>query len=222
MVKIDSSIGSKSFASSDTRQFTVPDESRQLSPEDLLRAAEEEEAQQPFKTGHEAWEYRQQRVAEANQANAVHAQKNRSMIEILVGIGRAFKDVPVESEEGTVTYRVRTLKAKERLSIAHSTSGKTITSIEAALIIRTATLAHAVSHIDGHDLSYILNCSRHTEEDQVKYKESFIDELDENLAQLLFVEFENLTKENAKRFSPTDPKAGKELAEAFKKSGGRT
>ena len=199
MPEIRSDIGARSFSTGN--KFTVGDESAEEAPQQRIRPEDLSAA-------------RKQKIEQMSRPS----ENAKRRVEMLLGIGRAHKDVVVDDGDNQVTYSIRTLKGVENkhLTNAYTNMAKTANAAE-IYDIRALALSFCVYAIDGNDIDLTLGCSG----SEVRYdiRQEFFNELDEAVAIFLYKEFEALTAENKQKFGLTSDKAVKEVAQDIKKSG---
>ena len=247
MGEINSPLGKTEFKAR-SRHFTVPDESGDQTVQQPIPAQPAQQPQQtqtkeysfssteavapPTPQGSQqyasekvSWEEaqnRRQRWIESQQQRAANQATPKSRIEMLVGIGRSTIDVPVQDANGTSVFTISTLKTKERKHVSRARDNMfRLKTQESVMEVKTITLAYAISAIDGIPLDSLINSElqRVGEEDRFYMREAFADELDDNVTNLLFENFENMDRENQEKYSVRSEEDVKEVAEAMSKSG---
>lgn len=224
MVKFNSSLGTQTFESTeDPRSFLVDDMSGaeeappQRPRQQQRRPQFQEVASTRDMSADEVMALRNQRIAEARGISA----ESRQRLEILLGIGRATKNVTVEAETGTVTYSLRTLKGREQKHVVSlAEQADKLKTVEATFPIRNTTLAYALYAVDNIDLDLYLGTTGSPMEDRLATRLAFIEEMDDHLIRYLYDQHQELVKENLVRFQ--SPEDVKEVAEQIKKSGGES
>ena len=229
MVTINSRLGSQQLESTGTRTFRVDDMSDggMASPEARLQAhyaqqqAQGQQQPQPAPLppqpmgADEVMELRRQRMSEAQGINP----EARQRLNLLLGIGRATKNVTIEAEAGTVTYSLRTLKGYEQKHvISLAEQADKIKSVEATFPVRDTTLAYALYAVDNIDPDLLLGATGLPIKERLAARLSFIEELDDHVLRYLFDQHQMMVKENLIRFQ--SPEDVKEVAEQIKKSSG--
>jgi hypothetical protein len=231
MPKIVSSIGSREFpAGPGMRKFTVEDPTMSDddfdNPSGRLRRHQQQEAQPKGPaledyTREEIMDARRRKMDEINRVS----EPARQRTEILIGIGRATKNIEVVSGNESVTFSIRTLKGREIKQLMRyvgslSSTGSNITTSEASIVARDIILAWSIYAIDGVNFDLFLNISNQANEDEIlSDKLEFIENLDESLIGHIYSEYGILTKNNASRFSIKDEADAKEVSESIHKSG---
>ena len=227
MGEIDSEIGGRRFQSSGPqRHMTVPDESGYNeeyynTPETRLAAAQRAaegvspQRQPQGLTAEQMFEARQQREANLNRASG-HAKRR---VELLVGIGRATRDVTINDKNESLTLSLRTLKSKEvreLLRLAQELAGNKDPDVIYA--VRERTLAFSLYAIDGIAVDTVLGTDGLSLNEIIYHRCSFLNELDENMMNYIYSEYQALTNDNAKRFGVVTAEDAKEVAAEVKKS----
>lgn len=223
MGMINSPIGKQQFESG--RSFVVEDLSQDggpgfNSPEARMQAhlAQQQQAQpepQPQMSVDELTEMRRRKIAEAHGIT----NEARQRLEIVLGFGRAIKNVTIEAENGTVTYSLRTLKGWEQKRIvALAEQADKAQTIEATYPIRNTTVAFALYAVDNIDIDLLLGATALSREEKIAARLGFVEELDDQVTRYLFEQHQVLVRENSLRFQT--PEDVKEVAEQIKKSSG--
>jgi len=231
MSKILSDIGSREFdGSAGVRKFTVEDPTMSDddfdNPSGRLKRHRQAETQQRTPsiadyTQDEIIEARRRKMDEMNRIS----EPARQRIEVLIGIGRATKNVEIASENESVIFSIRTLKGREIKKLMRyvgslSSTESNITTAEASIAARDIILAWSIYAIDGVNFDLFLNISNQANEDEkLSDKLVFIENLDESVIAHLYSEYGVLTKNNASRFSVKDEADAKEVSESIHKSG---
>jgi hypothetical protein len=200
----------RNFVTSGGKRFELPEGARQISPGEF----------------HETRSRMQQMAEQPKQAQL---QEAKTRVEIITGIGRKTKDVPVDMGNGQVTtFSIRTLKGKEHFALAEVIEGsKTIRThdgemmmtITSAYDIRIETLKHALYAIDGVDINVVLGVSARPLEEQLAAREDLLHDMDDAFTKKLYKTYEELLQDIADKFGVKNEKDAKELAEAINKSG---
>lgn len=201
MGNIRSSLGNTNFEGG-ARTFTVNDSSDQ----EFVPV-----------TPDEAAALRQRMIYNSQEQQRSSDSSAKKRLEILLGIGRAVREVPLESFNGHVVFTIRTLKGREQRYIANlaesSDKNKPITELFG---IRDQTLAYSVISIDGINIDDVLNITDLNDKDKNAAKLAFVSELDDSISGQLYKEFQQLVVEN--RIDLKTDTAVKEVAEQIKKS----
>ena len=168
---------------------------------------------------------RRQAAMEAQeQSELQQTQEARTRVEIITGLGRKTRDVPVDG----AVFTLRTLKffertmvsevveSAERVPMGNGKFGFAPTSLAA---IRKETLAHCLQLIDGKDVNVILGTSQYDYGVQLDNKRGLVAEMDGHLIEHLFTEFEKLSAETADGYAPRNAKEAEEVVDAVRKSG---
>lgn len=178
--------------------------------------------QQPMQHGsyEEAMAYRQQYMQQMREQERNEVKDTRSHIEVLLGIGRKTVDVPVESEMGSTTFTLKTLKSRERKQVAAAMDDFISRSTHENLHkVRDITLCFAIAGIEGRSFDSILGTTNMQEKDAFAIKYSFVSELEDNISSYLYGKFEQLDADSRSKYSLKTEKDVKEVAEAISKSG---
>lgn len=226
MGKIESDIGGRSFEGGGQRTFTVSDET-ELSDAELKQmiaerhAARAAYAQQQTSIPEGAVEHtpeefnamRRNKVAQDKVAPSAVKQR----IEMLTGIGRMTKNVPVDTGDEVITFTLKTLKTKEQKLLAKK-STEIANSGDASQIfdIRSLALAFSIDKIDGVDIDDVLGITG--AQDIFNARFMFINELDEVISTYLMNEYQKMVNENKKRFGIETAEDAKEVAQQMNKS----
>jgi hypothetical protein len=218
MNRIRSTIGESNFAVTGQRRFVVSNEDEaqvppqppsQLTPEmatTLRRQAQEH----------------QEQIENRNLSDA------RRRIDIITGLGRKTRDVPVDTSNGTVVFCLRTLKTFEQNCLAQvveqserltATDGRMIFAPTSLSKIRIEALSHSLYLIDNQSIDIILGTANAPYEEQVLARKDLIDEMDHALISHLFNNYESLTQETYDGYIPKTVEEAKEVAETISKSG---
>lgn len=210
---IKSPLGQQEFTST-SRSFVVDDHSQDDLPFPPQPQAYPQ-PQEPRMTADEIMAMRQRKIAEAQGIGGDARQR----LNILLGIGRAIKDVTVETDDGMVTYSLRTLKGREQKHIVSLAElADKAKTVESTFPIRNTTIAYALRAIDNIDVDLLLGAAGHQLEDQLAIRLAFVEEMDDHLVRYLFDQHQKLVQENLIRFE--SPEDVKEVAEQIKKSSG--
>jgi hypothetical protein len=216
MSRISSTIGESNFAGTGQRRFVVSNDKEtqvpppaQMTPElasTLRRQAQEHQEQIDNKSLGDA----------------------RRRIDIITGLGRKTRDVPIDTSNGTVVFSLRTLKTFEQNCLAQVVEqSERLTTSEGRLIfaptslskIRVEALSHSLFLIDNQSIDIILGTSNSPYEEQVLARKDLIDEMDHALISHLFNNYEALTQETYDGYIPKTVEEAKEVAETISKSG---
>lgn len=230
MGEINSPLGTQQFESVSNKKFVVenvnaaraaPSQQYDLNtPEGRIAAAKarhirmQNEPQPNFQGAEEAMAERQRLIKEETVPN----QAIKTRIEMLVGIGRATREVPIETEDGKVIFSIRTLKGREMRFLADSLQKLTDTKQASDIYdMRSLTLAHSVFAVDGMDIDVVLGVRGQSNAEQVR--KQFLDEFDEAILAHLHGKYQEMTQENRNKFAVKTTEDAKEVAESMKKSG---
>lgn len=240
MAHIESSLGKRTFESTeDPKHFVVEDKSNDSSDvsehekaknimaerERLISEANKSNTSEDNNTSDKKinLEFSEEDLAISRKHKlallnkATHGDRRR--IELLTGIGRAYKEVVVKDGDDKIVFTIHTLKSKERgpLFAKQDMLVKSF-SRNIAVEIKHMTLAYVVSSIDGISLDEILSCTENSDEEKFNIRKSFFEEMDEAVTNYLLSNFEELEIKNKKRFSIQSQNDVKEVAEQLKKS----
>lgn len=225
MGKIESPLGERNFQSTGMRHFSVEDASG-VDDDGFYPPAEPQQVQPRRMTAEEAMAFRDQQLRQAtgggggNGAGGGADPNVKRRIEMLVGIGRQTRDVPIRTETGEATFSMRTLKSKEiRYLMKIAAEMAKTESIDAIYAIREQTLALSVFAVDGVDIDIYLGVTGRSNEDRLAARKLLFDEMNENTLNYLYRMHEGMMDENAKMFSIKSDEDAKEVAEQIKKSG---
>lgn len=197
MPKYESSLTNKEFAGGQQKRFVVSDDDV---PVEMQQVHQNEQSLSDMEA-----QFNEARRAKKTAASTIGAEAKKRF-EILSGLGRATRDVVIDG----VTFSLRSIKAKELREVVNATlqmSNKAEEIFEA----RAHTLARVVYKIDGHDIGIILG------NDSLEAKLEFVQQLDEEVAQHLYREYDDLLNSHKKLFS-TQQEEIKEVGEDLKKS----
>jgi hypothetical protein len=220
MTNIRSSIGESNFAGQGQKRLVVGDES----------------GAQSFVPGQKidpaiANTLRRQAQENKEQVEQRNLGDSRRRVEIITGIGRRFKEVPVETSEGTVIFTIRTLKTFEQTCLSQvieqserltMDDGRIVFAPTSIAKIRIEALSHALFLIDGQSIDIILGTANSTYEEQVIARKELIEEMDGALIVHLYENYEKLAKETYDGYAPKNIEEAREVAEAISKSGENT
>lgn len=155
-------------------------------------------------------------------------QDAKRRVEIITGIGRKTKDVPIESPEGNITFTLRTLKAFEQNSLAQVIeaqpsmqlpNGKVSFTPTGMYQIKTEALSHSLYMIDGKSVDVVLGTANLGYEDQVQERKNLVCGMDGALIDHLFIKYEELSREAYDGYVPQTDEEVKEVVESIHKSG---
>lgn len=206
MAKIESPLGTRTESTPPMRTFTVEDNSDQQ--------ASTYSGQQV--TVDELSELRKQKMNEMGTVS----QTVRRRIEMLVGIGRAYRDIKVKTAHGQIIFTVRSLKVKEMKYLTQlAGEAAKVGELGSAFDIRSRTLACAITAIDGAEIDLVLDSVSLNSEDRLAVRVNFLNELDESVLAYLHSEYQKMVKTHSEQFSIKSDAEAKEVAEDIKKSG---
>jgi len=245
MTKIESSIGQSSVRGNAPRRFTVSDESADTqsaqkerqgfnTPEGRMRAAQAAAAQaaqaapQQELSQAEVMARRAQAQFKDEQVQYRSTQDARRRVDILTGLGRKTKDVPIELEGQHVVITLRTLKTFEQTMLAQVIEqaervqiSETITvfSPTSAHRVRLEALTHSVFLIDGQDIDLVLGTYNSPYESQLEARQMLISEMDGALTEHLYSKYQELSKETQDGYAPKTAAQAEEVVDTIRKSG---
>jgi hypothetical protein len=223
MGKIESPLGERNFQSTGMRHFSVEDASGM--DDGGFYPPAEQEAQPRRMTAEEAMAFREQQLRQATGGgggggNGGGVDPNvKRRIEMLVGIGRQTRDVPLKTERGETVFSLRTLKSKEiRYLMKIAAEMAKAESVDTIYAIREHTLALSIFAIDRVDVDIVLGTSGRPNDERLAARKALFDEMNENTLNYLYRMHEEMMDENSKLFSIKTEGDAKEVAEAIKKS----
>lgn len=211
MPNIKSPIGTRTFTSTQQppsfRTYEVPDESEQY----------EQEHREPFPVRERnaipapplpQEEVESQFVPQRQFKASGYAQTSseaRKRVELLIGLGRAFKDVKV----GEVTFKLRTLKSKETQEALLAAA--TVPMINSTYEGYKHILAKSIVQIDGNDFSLVIGSERW--EDKLE----FVENLEDSVFTYLYNQYDILNKENSVKLFPKTEQEVSQAVDEIKK-----
>lgn len=221
MGKVHSSIGASQFESTPQQRFVVENENLQDRQSPLPKGPQE--INPAVAAG-------LRRQAQEQQAETEHRsmQDARRRVELITGLGRRVKDVPVETDGGQIVFTLRTLKAfeqnclaqvvesAERIKLPNNSVGFTPTSM---YNIKVEALSHSLYLIDGQSVDVVLGTANEEYLDQIRSRKELIGEMDGALIDHLFVQYERLSQEAYDGYAPKTAEDAKEAVETIRKSG---
>jgi hypothetical protein len=216
MNRIRSAIGESSFSGSGQRRLVVGEESQTH--------------QQPVQEINPAVAATLRRQAQEQQEMVDQRSLNeaRRRIDILTGLGRMTKDVPIDVDGGKVVFTLRTLKTFEQNCLAEvieqaqrlsTVDGRMLFAPTSLAKIKLEALAHSLFLIDGQSIDIVLGTSNVDYETQVIERKHLIEEMDHALINYLFSNYETLTQETYDGYTPKTVEEVKEVVETISKSG---
>ena len=220
MSRIRSTIGESNFAGTGQRRFVV-------SNEDDIQAPQPP----PQITPEMATTLRRQAQEHQEQIDNRSLSDARRRIDIITGLGRKTRDVPVDTANGVVVFSLRTLKTFEQNCLAQvveqserltTSDGRLIFAPTSLSKIRVEALSHSLYLIDNQSIDIILGTANAPYEEQVLSRKDLIDEMDHALISHLFNNYESLTQETYDGYIPKTVEEAKEVAETISKSGQNT
>ena len=223
MSRIRSTIGESNFAGPNQRRFVVPNanEADGELGDQALPLGREINPAVASTLRREAQEYQEQ-AAQRNLGEA------RRRVDIITGLGRKTKEVPVDTDDGKVVFTLRTLKTfeqncymqvveqSERITLPN---GKMMFAPTSRGKIKIEALSHSIFMIDGQSIDIVLGTANAPYEDQVLARRDLIEEMDHALIDHLFINYETLTQETYDGYYPKTVEEAKEVVETISKSG---
>jgi hypothetical protein len=211
MAEIESSLGRTSVNTPHRRVFTVSDNESEetlgpmTSSEEFL--AHQEEKRRPLVD----LQSRQERVKAQNKIT----QSSKKKLEVLLGIGRATKDIEIDG----INFSLQTLKDHEieyitklpKLFTENPESFKESTAIEFLFHLRRVTLVYSLFAIDGESVDSVFGTSVFDD------KVSILGDLDTNLVTTLFNHYEKLKTETGEKYSLKNKTEVEEVVANIKK-----
>jgi hypothetical protein len=220
MSKIRSTIGESNFIGQGSRRFVVGEES-QASPQPVSSIPQYIDPSVVANMRRQAQENQEQ--VERRSLNDV-----RRRIEIILGLGRNTKDVPISTPDGNVVITLRTLKDKEQVCVSQileaaekitMPNGDLNFSPTGIAQIRREILTHSLFLIDGQSIEIILGTANDPYEIQVAERKALVAEMDSILLVELYKHYEQLVRETYDGYIPKTSEDAKEVVEAISKSG---
>jgi hypothetical protein len=218
MSSIRSTIGESKFAGAGQRRMVIPN----------ANGNEDAQSSQPQITPELATSLRMQAQERQEQVELRGLADARRRIDIITGLGRRTKEVPLETNDGTVIFTLRTLKTFEQNCLAQvveqserltTTEGRLIFAPTSLAKIRVEALSHSLFLIDGQSIDIILGTANVAYEDQVLARKDLISEMDHALINHLFNNYETLAQETYDGYIPKTAEEAKEVVETISKSG---
>jgi hypothetical protein len=224
--EINSPIGKTTFQPQPTQNWSVEDASDDGDDQFAIPAdAVQQEGSEI--TPQEAMERRRQFAEQAEKGQVATKLTAKRRIELLLGIGRGTKEVPIDTEEGTVTFSIRTLKGKENKEVAallenakrvRNEAGEYILSPTGLYALRVLALKYAIYAIDGIEFDVVLGTVSAEQDQKISVRELFLEELDDTLVARLFGEYESLVMDNTAKYGIKSEAEAKEVAAEVSKS----
>jgi hypothetical protein len=222
MGKIQSSIGESNFQVPGQKNYVVNDETLPRG-----RVVQPQPGSQQINPAM-ATALRKQAMDKQEGAEQRSVQEARRRVEIITGIGRKTKDVPIETPEGTITFTLRTLKKFEQNCLAQViesaermplSDGRVSFTPTAMAKIQMEALGHSMFLIDGQSVDLVLGTANLDYEEQVLARKDLIGEMDGALIDHLFLQYEQVSKEAYDGYAPRTADEAKEVVETIRKSG---
>ncbi len=218
MSNFDSPITKKNYnisSGAPLKEFNVSD----LSEEDIEFAKRMEEEDRKHMAAQSASPRSVAEMqAQVNQARKEKASGSEQLsltkkkrFEFLANIGRAFKDVEIESEDNKVVFTLGTLKSKENKEITMLVLNSSQNDAEFMFESRRHILAKAIHKINGLEVSDYIG------DDSFQSRLDMIDEMDEILIEKLNAEYTSLSNESKKKYGLISQEVAKEVVEDAKK-----
>lgn len=219
--KVTSPLGTREFASTNFKEFDIPDENpmsdyenhyaqhRSNNPQERAREHHASSTMQPQRDFSE--EERQIREAhELREAKRLGKERMpdaaRKRIELLINMSKLYRHVTLDGNE----YLLQTLSTKD-LRDVYIESSKFDGTVEFPYEIRRQILSRSLVQIAGQDVGLFLNSN------SLEVKLDFLDMLPENFAGRLFDEYNVLAKEANDKYSIKTKEDAKEVIEDLKK-----
>lgn len=217
MSVIRSNIGESKFSSPNARRYIVPSEEVTLPPS-------------PVKEIDPALVQSMRQQAQERQEHTERKSLNeaRRRIDIITGLGRRTKEVPVDTDDGKVVFVLRTLKTFEQRCLSQvieqsekltTSDGRIMFAPTSLAKVRVEALAHSLFLIDGQSIDIVLGTANATYDEQVAARRELIEEMDHALIQYLYNNYEKLTQETYDGYMPKTADEAKEVVETISKSG---
>lgn len=237
MPEIRSSLGRTSTSAPPTRTFTVEDRSQGFEiPQNAQRMSGEyypepgeqvvnpnvahmyaQQAPQVKELSVDEW--KAMRNLDNGQQQAGLSDDARRRIDLLLGIGQVTREVVVLHKSKQVTFSIRSLKAKEKRHIVMlARQFDQSKSSDDFFVLRNTTLLYSVFAIDGFDIDLVLGISGFEPKVKIEYRNAFLSDLDDDLLNHLFVQYNELIVAEESRFSVTTSQQVKEVVQDLKKS----
>ncbi len=209
MAEINSPIGRRSFPSSQQKTFVVDDPTAQapIQPTLQSRLAEKKLFEE------------QQKKEEAKKIS-----QEMTSLEVILGVGRATKEIQIESDTATVVYTIQTRKVTDAKIITNLTlklrrmiENKQVEDVaDHAYSINIYTLVFSVVAINGRTIDSYLDIPEEcTYEEIIDIKYEFFEQFDDAIVGRLVNEINQLVAQNSARYMFKSPE---EVAEAITKS----
>ena len=218
MNRIRSTIGESNFAGTGNRRFVVGEDAQTPEPAPAQVSITPEMA---ANLRRQAQDYQ----AQTEQRSLGEARRR---IEIITGLGRRTRDVPLETDEGKVIFTLRTLKTFEQNCLAQvieqsermtTAEGRMVFAPTSIAKIRVEALSHSLFLIDGQSIDIVLGTANSEYETQVVERKALIEEMDHALINYLYNNYETLTQETYDGYIPKTVEEAKEVVETISKSG---
>ncbi len=217
MVGIRSTIGNSGFNTTG-RNFVVDDESKSQKT-----LAQNQIPQDRLINPSVAQGLRRQAMEQQEQVEQRSFVEARHRVELITGLGRKTKDVIIED----ITFTLRSLKAFEQNSLSQVVSAQERITLQDGRLsfspigmynIKTEALSHSLYLIDGQPVEIVLGTINHPYEEQVSARKDLIMEMDGELVDHLFLNFEKLSAETRDGYVPKTTEEVKEVVDTIRKS----
>ena len=218
MVQVKSTIGDANFQNPRQKNYVVNDET--------LPQGREVQQQREISPSVAAG-LRRQAMEKQEEVENRALQEAKRRVEIITGLGRKTKDVKIETDEGNLTFTLRTLKTFEQNCLAQVVesvdritlpSGAVSFTPTSMFKIKTEALSHSLFLVDGQSVDVVLGTANMDYEDQVASRKDLVREMDGALIDHLFLEYEELSKEAYDGYAPKTAEEAKEVVETVRKS----
>lgn len=220
--RVQSTIGNSSHKGKQ-RNYVVSDETLGERPNPNVERPRQQQI-----TPAMAAELRQQAADREHLAQNRAMQEARRRVEIITGLGRKTKDVVVDTDQGKLTFTLRSLKSFEqealsqvmesvdRIPLPNGNISFTPTGMHK---IKMEALGHSLHLIDGQSVDVVLATVNEDYEEQVEARKDLLREMDAALVDHLFVQYERLASETSDGYMPRNDRELKEVVEDIRKSG---
>ena len=221
MVQVKSTIGDASFLqNSRQKNYVVEDEA-------LPRGGRASQQQPREISPSVAAGLRKQALEQQEEVENRALQEARRRIEIITGLGRKTRDVKIETDDGQLTFTLRTLKTFEQNCLAQVVEsvdriplpdGRSTFSPTSMHKIKIEALGHSLFLVDGQSVDIVLGTANLDYEDQLSARKDLVSEMDGALIDHLFIQYEELAKEAYDGYAPKTAEEAKEVVETVRKS----
>jgi hypothetical protein len=159
----------------------------------------------------------------------VDIDKAKKRVDIITGIGRLTRTIPVNMPDGDVIrFSLRTLKGHENNDLAQFVekaeraampNGNIIIMPTSLYKIRMCSLKYSLYAIDDVDIDVVIGSVNLPYEDRLKAREALLHEMDDGLTGYLYTQYDKLTNELIDGYIARNESQAKEAADAIHKSG---